>query len=245
MSEKDVLKDIAAEVIQPTLHDSGTGIAVHRGLRRLLANMTDTTGDLLPPYSLQNIKRNPQPAGSGGFGEVYRSKWAGGQVAVKVLRRFNAHPEATDTYQRAFTRELLLAWRQLHHLNIYPLLGADQATAAPRIALVQVAPWSTRGNIRDFISHTSKPPILDLIKDVVAGIVHLHTENAVHGGLHGANILVNDTRAALTDFGLAAFTSTKFSRSDTVESRSRWNARELLNDSHPRPTAKGDIFRLR
>ncbi|TCD66728.1 hypothetical protein EIP91_001021 [Steccherinum ochraceum] len=239
MSEREVLRDMA-EVIQRTLDDSGTGAVIHRGLRRLLASMTDTTGDLPATYSLQNIGRNPQPTGSGGFGEVYRGTWAGGQVAVKVLRRFNAHPEATDTYQRAFTRELV-AWRQLRHPNIHPLLGVDQATAAPRLALV--SPWSNRGNIRNVISQTSKPPILDLIKDVAAGIAYLHAENVVHGDLRGANILVNDdTRATLTDFGLAAFRSPKFTQSDTVDSRVRWAAPELLNGSIPRPTAKGDIF---
>ncbi len=142
--------------------------------------------------------------GHGGFADVYRAqdrKHAGRHatpVAVKILRDVDeVEPEAI----RRFQRELRLL-ESIQHSNIVSILGHGQTTgdgiwyAMPLAqgSLVQFAD-EIRGN---------NALILDLIRQVCAGLAHIHAMSIYHRDLKPGNILrFEDGRWAVSDFGLA------------------------------------------
>ncbi|CAG8811023.1 28465_t:CDS:2, partial [Dentiscutata erythropus] len=43
--------------------------------------------------------------------------------------------------------------------------------------------------------------------DITLGLMHLHEKNIVHRDLHAKNILINDGRVLITDFGISSLLS--------------------------------------
>jgi serine/threonine protein kinase len=103
------------------------------------------------------------------------------------------------------------------------------------------------------------------LDDIIQGLMYLHSENIVHGDLCGVsvfcavswiliqliqrNILINERRACLTDFGLAAFVELDTSiQTSTRKGSTRWMAPELLLPDvyHPglpfRQTPASDVW---
>ncbi|KAJ7906555.1 kinase-like domain-containing protein, partial [Mycena leptocephala] len=140
-----------------------------------------------------------------------------------------------------FAKEALV-WSGLKHPNIVPFLGVD-ATIFPRPTLAMVSCWMGEGSVLNYMAANSPASryAISLLDDVIHGLDYLHSENIVHGDLCGRNILVNERRAFLADFGLAAFIQMDGSIKTSVRSGSmRWMAPELV---HPAVYPSGLPFR--
>ena len=100
-------------------------------------------------YYLTDVELNTASrvlSGTGGFGDVYRAKWKGGDVALKTFRMFISLAHEDRKRYIAFLREIII-WRQLSHPNIQQFLGVNHEVLAPRLAVV--SKWEWHGNINN------------------------------------------------------------------------------------------------
>ncbi|KAJ7808493.1 kinase-like domain-containing protein, partial [Mycena leptocephala] len=179
---------------------------------------------------------------SGGFADIYHGRYtnAGGdqvEVALKVLRIFQNYSESTGRRViQKFVKEAIV-WRYLKHPNILPFLGVDGTTfPAPRMAMV--SPWMPQGSVLNYVSENSPASCyaINLLDDVIQGLKYLHSANIAHGDLCGRNILINERRAYLTDFGLAGFVQSETSAKTSTHGGSmRWSAPELIHPNIHQP----------
>lgn len=142
--------------------------------------------------------------GRGGFADVYRAidkKRTGSNptpVAVKVLRDVETvDPEAI----RRFQRELRLL-EGLAHPNLIPILGQG-ATAVDGIWYAMPL---AQGSLVDFLHELQNKPakILDLMRQICAGLAYVHAQGIFHRDIKPGNILRTEAGGwALADFGLA------------------------------------------
>ncbi|KAJ7814160.1 kinase-like domain-containing protein [Mycena olivaceomarginata] len=191
---------------------------------------------LCPRIAITGIVVSSHLVAAGGFSNIYRGEYSDAQgntveIALKVLRIFQEHNDATlENLRKKFFKEVLV-WRYLEHPNIVPFLGVD-STTFPNLAMAMVTPWMSQGNVISYISGNSpcSPYAMSLLHNSIAGLKYLHSVNIVHGDLRGANILVDeDGRARLADFGLAVFIDSETTgKSSTRSGTTRWMAPELL-----------------
>jgi len=143
--------------------------------------------------------------GSGGFADVYRAadKKTGDTVAIKVLRDVGSiDAEAI----KRFRRELRIM-QDLTHSNVVPVLS-DGDTSADQIWYAMPI---AQGSLSDFASTTelTPPMIVDILRQVCAGLAHVHEHGVYHRDLKPANVLrlsAEDGSTetwAVSDFGLA------------------------------------------
>ncbi|KAJ7481880.1 kinase-like domain-containing protein, partial [Mycena latifolia] len=183
-----------------------------------------------------------RPIKYGGFADIYHGHYTNAkeeevEVALKVLKVFQ---DQSDDDRRLllqkFAKEALV-WHYLKHPNIVPLLGVDGSTF-PSPTMAMVSPWMPQGSALHYMSENSPAAqyAINLLHDVIQGLVYLHSVNIVHGDLCARNILINERQACLTDFGLAAFVELETSvKTSTRSGSTRWMAPELLHPSVYQP----------
>lgn len=167
--------------------------------------------------------------GQGAFGQVYIGTLRGTvQVAVKT---FPFMDEQTSTM---FVREAR-AWAGVNQRNILPLLGL---CVEPPMLITDVI---SEGNLREFLARRAwdRPLGIRLLFDVAIGMTYLHSLNILHGDLKAVNILVDGTKAMITDFGLAKLAGTT-SIGDAVGGTAGFMAPEIITDKMLRKPA--DVF---
>jgi serine/threonine protein kinase len=142
--------------------------------------------------------------GRGGFADVYRAvdrKQTGRDatpVAVKVLR--DVSDVDPETVLR-FKRELRLL-ESIRHPNVVPILGQGQTASGEIWYAMPLAQGSLVAFAEDLQGQTAM--ILDLVRQVGAGLAHIHSRGIFHRDLKPGNILrFEDGDWALADFGLA------------------------------------------
>ncbi|KAK9832844.1 hypothetical protein WJX81_006571 [Elliptochloris bilobata] len=144
--------------------------------------------------------------GSGAFGSVYRGRWRGRLVAIKVLRA--AFPGDAAAELDSFRREVRVL-SSLQHARIVGLLGA--CMAPPHICLVEEL--VSGGSLFDALHRRSRrrgpscamplayPRLLQVATDVADAMAYLHQPPAiVHRDLKSSNVLLDAAgRAVMKD----------------------------------------------
>ncbi|KAJ7762662.1 kinase-like domain-containing protein [Mycena metata] len=191
---------------------------------------------LLPTaFLIENVVCDSRdPAGGGGFADVYKGRLGNATVALKVLRVHVAGTLLAEV-DKNFCREALI-WRQIQHPNILPFLGISKTVFSGRLCMV--APWMDAGSI---IGYLASHPTADrkvLLLQVASGLVYLHERSPaiIHGDIRGANILIDaHGNACLADFGLAILADSLATITSSSTSATRGNVRwlppEVLNPS--------------
>lgn len=138
--------------------------------------------------------------GSGGFADVFRAtdRKTGDVVAIKVLRETAAvDPEVISR----FTRELRLL-EGLRHPNVISVIAQGETDGQD----VWYAMPLAQGSLADFIEKVdgNPPLIVDIMRQICAGLAYIHGNGVYHRDLKPANVLrLESGEWAVSDFGLA------------------------------------------
>ncbi len=158
--------------------------------------------------------------GVGGMGAVYQA-WdekLGVAVALKVI--LNAGPgsssSATETLERRFKRELLLA-RQVTHKNVVRIHDLGEVDGTLYITM----PYVQGSNLASILAAEGKLPVsraLTIARQVASGLTAAHDAGVIHRDLKPANIMIeaDDQRALIMDFGIARSTTSEATRTAAI-----------------------------
>lgn len=172
---------------------AGSGLATAIDLDIDLAK-----GELKVDYSQRGL------LGQGGFAAVYKGRYRGQRVAVKMIKKATGSSLA-DLQEdiHALMHELNIL-RQVNHPNIVALYGG--CLRPPHIFLVEERMEGTL----DFYLHSARKAdplsvreIVYFSLDIACGLAYLHPR-IVHRDLKPANVLLSrEGRCKISDFGLA------------------------------------------
>lgn len=147
-------------------------------------------------FRIEDI-RYEEKIGAGEFGEVYRGKCQGKDVAIKQLK------DDTKAAQ-AFLAEASVM-TTLNHRNLVILIGISFV----KNSIVILTEYCSEGALVDYLrtrgrAVITQPQQLRFAKDVCAGMCHLEQRQIVHRDLAARNVLLShDFCAKVSDFGLA------------------------------------------
>ncbi|KAG6908710.1 hypothetical protein DXG01_003643 [Tephrocybe rancida] len=183
---------------------------------------------------------------AGQFGDVWKGRFRGEQVAVKVLKLYLNSDLVKHT--KKVLHETLI-WRQLRHPNVLPFLCLHHVNNN-EMRLGLVSPWMQNGNVKEFLLHTQDVDRVFLTTDVAEGLKYLHTmqPSVVHGDLKAVNILISDSRRArLADFGLSTASDSQALKLSSFSfglngGTPRWMAPELLDGRQAITNTQTDVY---
>src|SRR5947208_5416218 len=150
-------------------------------------------GEELAGYKIEAL------AGRGGMGVVFRAEHLHltRVVALKVL---TADLAGNRSFRQRFVREAQTAAR-LDHPNIVPVFDAGEADGLLYIAMKYIDGVDL-GHVLDAEERLSPQRTVDLLTDIADALDIAHGAGLVHRDVKPGNVLVDNTRSWLTDFGL-------------------------------------------
>ncbi|XP_028292318.1 activin receptor type-1C [Gouania willdenowi] len=209
-------------------------------LQDLIYDMsTSGSGSGLPLLVQRTIARTivlQESIGKGRFGEVWRGKWRGEDVAVKI---FSSRDE------RSWFREAeIYQTIMLRHENILGFIAADNKDNGSWTQLWLVSEYHVHGSLYDYLNRytVSVEGMIVLALSIASGLAHLHMEiigtqgkpAIAHRDLKSKNVLVKKNgTAVIADLGLAVKhdTNTVDIPSNHRVGTKRYMAPEILDES--------------
>ncbi|KAM9235730.1 activin receptor type-1C isoform 1-T1 [Leptosomus discolor] len=210
-------------------------------LKDLIYDMTTSgSGSGLPLLVQRTIARTivlQEIVGKGRFGEVWRGKWCGEDVAVKI---FSSRDE------RSWFREAeIYQTVMLRHENILGFIAADNKDNGTWTQLWLVSEYHEQGSLFDYLNRgtVTVEGMVKLALSVASGLAHLHMEIVgtqgkpaiAHRDLKSKNILVKRNEScAIADLGLAVKHDSVLNTIDIPQNprvgTRRYMAPEILDD---------------
>ncbi|XP_059676718.1 activin receptor type-1C isoform X3 [Gavia stellata] len=211
-------------------------------LKDLIYDMTTSgSGSGLPLLVQRTIARTivlQEIVGKGRFGEVWRGKWCGEDVAVKI---FSSRDE------RSWFREAeIYQTVMLRHENILGFIAADNKDNGTWTQLWLVSEYHEQGSLFDYLNRgtVTVEGMVKLALSVASGLAHLHMEIVgtqgkpaiAHRDLKSKNILVKRNEScAIADLGLAVKHDSVLNTIDIPQNprvgTRRYMAPEILDDA--------------
>ncbi|KAJ6216861.1 hypothetical protein RDWZM_008018 [Blomia tropicalis] len=210
-----------------------------QSLKDLLDHTTSGSG--LPLLVQRSIARQIQLLeiiGKGRFGEVWRGRWRGESVAVKI---FSSRDE-----QSWFREVEIYQTVMLRNDSILGFIAADNKDNGTWTQLWLITDYHERGSLFDYLSKNTVdiPGMLKMAASIANGLAHLHMEilgtqgkpAIAHRDLKSKNILVKSNgTCAIADLGLAvrydSMTNSVDIPPNTRVGTKRYLAPEVLDDS--------------
>eukprot|EP01133_Synstelium_polycarpum_P008004 gene8004-9403_t len=144
--------------------------------------------------------------GGGGYGSIYKSKWRGLSVAVKVISEMSDGSE--------FEKELEMHKELLHHPNIVHFVGF---CVSPKCLVLEYVEGGSLDKYLQDPQMSFSPEIrLKMAYDIAKGMCFLHRNEILHLDLKPQNFLVVSlslqapVSIKLADFGLATSSTRSF-----------------------------------
>ncbi|KAJ8255771.1 hypothetical protein COCON_G00196350 [Conger conger] len=211
-------------------------------LKDLIFDMsTSGSGSGLPLLVQRTIARTivlQEIIGKGRFGEVWRGRWRGEDVAVKI---FSSRDE------RSWFREAeIYQTIMLRHENILGFIAADNKDNGSWTQLWLVSEYHEHGSLFDYLNRysVSVDGMVVMALSIASGLAHLHMEiigtqgkpAIAHRDLKSKNILVKkNATAVIADLGLAvkheSITNTIDIPANYRVGTKRYMAPEILDDT--------------
>src|SRR3954452_8951698 len=175
--------EVARRPTAPGVADDGVPFAVR----------LPEIGDELAGYRIEAL------AGRGGMGVVFRAEHLhlSRVVALKVL---TADLAGNRSFRQRFVREAQTAAR-LDHPNIVPVFDAGEVENLLYIAMKYIDGVDL-GHVLDAEERLSSQRTVDLLTDIADALDVAHGAGLVHRDVKPGNVLVDNVRSYLTDFGL-------------------------------------------
>ncbi|KAF0515144.1 kinase-like protein [Gigaspora margarita] len=180
--------------------------------------------------------------GSGASADVYFTTYKNNKYALKCLHNnlcFN-----NKTFKK-FIRELDCV-RQMDHNNIVKFFGITTCETN----FMMVLQFANGGNLRDFLKtkqnnglyKISWTELTTIAIEITGGLAYLHSKNIIHRDLHSKNVLVDDGKALIADFGIAKQLNDSISFSSTIAGMPAYTDPRYLQ--HGDIDKKVDIYSL-
>ncbi|XP_076304565.1 TGF-beta receptor type-1-like isoform X1 [Tachypleus tridentatus] len=178
-------------------------------IKDLMEMTTSGSGSGLPLLVQRSIARQIQlleVVGKGRYGEVWRGKWRGEPVAVKI---FSSRDE------KSWFREVeIYQTVMLRHENILGFIAADNKDNGTWTQLWLITDYHENGSLFDYLNKTTVDiaTMCKMAYSITNGLAHLHMEifgtqgkpAVAHRDLKSKNILVkNNGTCSIADLGLA------------------------------------------
>ncbi|CAB5356662.1 unnamed protein product [Rhizophagus irregularis] len=139
--------------------------------------------------------------GEGGFDVVNKAVTNKKQVALKYLVKRKS-PKFEEKAIENLAKQLKYLCTVSCHYNINSFLGISKDD----IAYVVVLEYVNNGNLRDFLKENFDSlqweNKIRMALDITRGLKYLHSKNIIHKNLNSNNILVDDDKLLIADFGL-------------------------------------------
>ncbi|XP_048808655.1 activin receptor type-1C isoform X1 [Lagopus muta] len=217
-------------------------VSAGKTLKDLIYDMTTSgSGSGLPLLVQRTIARTivlQEIVGKGRFGEVWRGKWCGEDVAVKI---FSSRDE------RSWFREAeIYQTVMLRHENILGFIAADNKDNGTWTQLWLVSEYHEQGSLFDYLNRgtVTAEGMVRLALSIASGLAHLHMEIVgtqgkpaiAHRDLKSKNILVKRNEScAIADLGLAVKHDSVLNTIDIPQNprvgTRRYMAPEILDDA--------------
>ncbi|KAF0527408.1 kinase-like protein [Gigaspora margarita] len=141
--------------------------------------------------------------GEGGFGSVARYKWKGAELDV-ALKCLKVDKELSKQIIRDFIQELKLLRKVAGHKNIIAFHGITKDRDGHYNMILDCV---NEGNLRKYLKKNSSKlqwkHKLCIARDTIHGLMFLHENNIAHRDLHSMNILIDNGRPMIANFGLS------------------------------------------
>lgn len=239
----------------PDAHPILNGVT---SLKDMIDMTTSGSGSGLPLLVQRSIARQIQlvdPIGQGRYGEVWRGRWRGENVAVKIF---------SSREERSWFREAeIYQTVMLRHDNILGFIAADNKDNGTWTQLWLITDYHEHGSLFDYLEHHTfdAQAMVKIALTIVTGLAHLHMDimgtqgkpAIAHRDLKSKNILVKSNgTCAIGDLGLAvrhdANTNTIDIPHNTRVGTKRYMAPEVLdetmNATHFDSFKRADVYAL-
>jgi serine/threonine-protein kinase len=175
--------EVARRPTAPGIADDGSPVSIR----------LPDIGEELAGYKVEAL------AGRGGMGVVFRAEHLhlNRVVALKVL---TADLAGNRSFRQRFVREAQTAAR-LDHPNIVPVFDAGEADGLLYIAM-KFIDGVDLGHVLDAEERLTPQRTVDLLSDIADALDIAHGAGLVHRDVKPGNVLVDNVRSYLTDFGL-------------------------------------------
>ncbi|XP_063910910.1 TGF-beta receptor type-1 isoform X5 [Zophobas morio] len=227
-------------------------------LQHMIEMTTSGSGSGLPLLVQRSIARQIQLVeiiGQGRFGEVWRGRWRGENVAVKIF---------SSREERSWFREAeIYQTVMLRHDNILGFIAADNKDNGTWTQLWLITDYHEYGSLFDFLGRNTMDTngMIRMALSIATGLAHLHMDimgtqgkpAIAHRDLKSKNILVKSNfTCAIGDLGLAVRHD---STTDTVDiplnnrvGTKRYMAPEVLDETmnvnHFDSFKRADVYAL-
>ncbi|KAF9526303.1 hypothetical protein CPB83DRAFT_908555 [Crepidotus variabilis] len=164
---------------------------------------------------------------------LWQGMWLGQeQVAIKVLRY------VSQSGPRKRLEREISTWIDLKHKNVIPFYGTFMKSTN-EVHLVR--PWRDEGNILDYAKLHPGANRYSLMRDAAEGLYYLHTNSILHGNVKCANILMDEDRPKICDFGISKLAEDLAAKEEPLPSMPvRWLAPERIEGGPP--SREADIY---
>jgi predicted Ser/Thr protein kinase len=172
--------------------------------------------------------------GEGSYGKVCLGKWNNAVVALKFCRKRGKEEE--------FMREVRLMIKLPPHPNVVQMFGISLDGPQPIIILEYCAEGSLDKILFDSNVKLDDEYKMRLVREIAAGMYHLHKHNIVHRDLAARNILLTSGGAPkISDFGMSRILEkTEEGKSLSNIGPIRWMAPESI--SQQTYSKKSDVW---
>jgi len=185
--------------------------------------------------NFQNLKwKNGGLIGKGGFGNVYQglNPITGEWYAVKRIEIDTTNTQKTKMGIASYKQEIDVM-KNLNHPNIVRYLGTKIGKGKHKNIMYIFLEYCSGGSIRSMLTKFGsfeENLIRSYSKQILDGLLYLHSNNIIHRDIKGANLLVKDHKVKLADFGCAKIFAglTPISNAKSILGTPFWMAPEVI-----------------